>query len=32
VKSERAKREAEELARKVPQVQHVVNHLAVKPS
>ena len=32
VKSEREKTEAEELAKKVPQVQHVVNDLAVKPS
>lgn len=32
VKSEREKREAEDLAKKVPQVQHVVNDLAVKPS
>ena len=32
VKSEREKREAEELAKRVPQVQHVVNDLAVKPS
>jgi len=32
VKSERAKKEAEDLARKVPEVQHVVNDLAVKPS
>lgn len=32
VNSEREKREAEELAKKVPQVQHVVNDLAVKPS
>jgi hyperosmotically inducible protein len=32
VKSEREKKEAEDLANKVPQVQHVVNDLAVKPS
>jgi len=32
VKTEREKREAEDLAKKVPQVQHVVNDLAVKPS
>ena len=32
VKSEREKKEAESLAKKVPQVQHVVNDLAVKPS
>jgi osmotically-inducible protein OsmY len=32
VKSERAKKEAESLAKKVPDVQHVVNDLAVKPS
>ena len=32
VKSEREKKEAEDLAKKVPQVQHVVNDLAVKPS
>ena len=32
VKTETEKREAEELAKKVPQVQHVVNDLAVKPS
>ena len=32
VKSEREKKQAEELARKVPQVQNVVNDLAVKPS
>lgn len=32
VKTKKEKREAEELARKVPQVQHVVNDLAVKPS
>jgi len=32
VKTERQKREAEDLAKKVPQVQHVVNDLAVKPS
>jgi hyperosmotically inducible protein len=30
VKSEREKREAEDLAKKVPQVQHVVNDLEVK--
>jgi hyperosmotically inducible periplasmic protein len=32
VNSEKEKREAEDLARKVPQVQHVVNDIAVKPS
>jgi hyperosmotically inducible protein len=32
VKSEREKKEAEDLANKVPQVQHVVNDIAVKPS
>ncbi len=32
VKTEREKKEAEELAKKVPQVQHVVNDIAVKPS
>ncbi len=32
VKSAREKQEAEDLAKKVPQVQHVVNDLAVKPS
>jgi len=32
VKTEREKKEAEDLANKVPQVQHVVNDLAVKPS
>jgi len=32
VKSEREKKQAEDLANKVPQVQHVVNDLAVKPS
>ena len=32
VKSEREKIEAEDLAKKVPQVQQVVNDLAVKPS
>lgn len=32
VNSEKEKREAEDLAKKVPQVQHVVNDLAVKPS
>jgi hyperosmotically inducible periplasmic protein len=32
VKTKREKREAEDLAKKVPQVQHVVNDLAVKPS
>jgi hyperosmotically inducible protein len=32
VKTEREKKEAEDLAKKVPQVQHVVNDLAVKPS
>ena len=32
VKSDRERREAEELAKKVPQVQHVVNDLVVKPS
>jgi hyperosmotically inducible protein len=32
VKSEKEKREAEDLAKKVPQVQHVVNDIAVKPS
>lgn len=32
VNSEKDKREAEELAKKVPQVQHVVNDIAVKPS
>jgi hyperosmotically inducible periplasmic protein len=32
VKSEHEKKEAEDLAKKVPQVQHVVNDLAVKPS
>lgn len=32
VKSEREKREAEEMAKRVPQVQHVVNDIAVKPS
>lgn len=32
VSSEKEKREAEDLAKKVPQVQHVVNDLAVKPS
>lgn len=32
VNSEKEKREVEELARKVPQVQHVVNDIAVKPS
>jgi hyperosmotically inducible periplasmic protein len=32
VKSEREKKEAEQLANKVPQVQHVVNDIAVKPS
>jgi hyperosmotically inducible protein len=32
VKSEREKKEAEDLAKKVPQVQHVVNDLAVKGS
>ena len=32
VKSEREKKQAEDLAKKVPQVQHVVNDLAVKPS
>ena len=32
VKSDRDWREADDLAKKVPQVQHVVNDLAVKPS
>ena len=32
VRTEREKKEAEDLAKKVPQVQHVVNDLAVKPS
>ena len=32
VKTTREKKEAEDLAKKVPQVQHVVNDLAVKPS
>lgn len=32
VNSEKEKLEAEELAKKVPQVQHVVNDIAVKPS
>jgi hyperosmotically inducible protein len=32
VKTEHEKKEAEDLAKKVPQVQHVVNDLAVKPS
>jgi len=32
VNSEKEKREAEELAKKVPQVQHVVNDIAVKGS
>ena len=32
VKTEREKREAEDLAKKVPQVQHVVNDIAVNPS
>jgi hyperosmotically inducible protein len=32
VKSEREKKEAEDLAKKVPQVQHVVNDIAVKSS
>ncbi len=32
VKTDREKKEAEDLARKVPQVQHVVNDLAVNPS
>lgn len=32
VNSEKQKQEAEELAKKVPQVQHVVNDIAVKPS
>jgi osmotically-inducible protein OsmY len=32
VNSEKDKLEAEELAKKVPQVQHVVNDIAVKPS
>ncbi len=32
VKTEREKKEAEDLAKKVPQVQHVVNDIAVKPS
>lgn len=32
VESEKEKREVEEMARKVPQVQHVVNDIAVKPS
>ena len=32
VKSDREKKEAEGLAKKVPQVQHVVNDLAIKPS
>jgi hyperosmotically inducible protein len=32
VNSEKEKREAEELAKKVPQVQHVVNDIEVKPS
>lgn len=32
VKTERQRKEAEDLAKKVPQVQHVVNDLAVKPS
>lgn len=32
VKNDREKKEAEDLARKVPQVQHVVNDLAVKPT
>lgn len=32
VKTEAEKRQAEELAKKVPEVQHVVNGIAVKPS
>ncbi len=32
VKTEREKKEAEDLAKKVPQVQHVVNDIAVKSS
>lgn len=32
VKSDRDRKAADELAKKVPQVQHVVNDLAVKPS
>ena len=32
VRTEREKEEAEDLAKKVPQVQHVVNDIAVKPS
>jgi osmotically-inducible protein OsmY len=32
VNSEKEKQEAEDLAKKVPQVQHVVNDIAVKPS
>ena len=32
VKTEREKKEAEDLAKKVPQVQHVVNDIAVKAS
>lgn len=32
VKTDAEKQEAEELAKKVPQVQHVVNDIAVKPS
>ncbi len=32
VRTEREKKEAEELAKKVPQVQHVVNEIQVRPS
>jgi osmotically-inducible protein OsmY len=32
VKSDRDRRKADELAKKVPQVQHVVNDLAVRPT
>jgi len=32
VKNDREKKEAEDLANKVPQVQHVVNDIVVKPS
>jgi hyperosmotically inducible protein len=32
VKTEREKQDAEDLAKKIPQVQHVVNNIAVKPS
>jgi hyperosmotically inducible protein len=32
VRTEREKREAEELAKRVPQVQHVVNQIEIKPT